>query len=200
MKYFKTPHTFTAQSAFSRKFRLVKRNHESSSKMSLQERNAVFEQYMGIIGWTVHRNSSLQYAMRIESEDLKQELAIVLLRAIESYDPSRGAKPSTYYFKQLRYGLLSLWRNSLRSNRKANLNTASFAYQDSDGEDFEIEIPYKDDDTKMFVDEFIESLSLRERDIISRKMSGYELTDIREFKFMKIIKRKAQRFALQGGF
>jgi DNA-directed RNA polymerase specialized sigma24 family protein len=41
--------------------------------------------------------------LRMDGEDLSQELAICLLKAIERYEEGRGAKPSTYYFKALLY-------------------------------------------------------------------------------------------------
>jgi DNA-directed RNA polymerase specialized sigma24 family protein len=138
--------------------------------------------------------------LRMESEDLVQELAICLLRAIERYDDTRGAKPSTYYFMALRYGVLRLWREQMRMIRLANLHAVSLTHTNEYGEESMLDVPFTVDyDDELMVNEFLKTLSEYERNILSRKMQGYEPNDKRHGRFMKIIRRKAMRFCAAGG-
>ena len=169
--------------------------------MTLEQRNQQFDEYTGIINSTVYNHQSLLKALRIEAEDLKQELAIVLLQAIEKFDPSRGAKASTYYFQQLRYGVLNLWRESSREKRLANINALPLVYQNNDGEEVLREPSYEEDfETALIVDEFMGALSEHEKTVLDRVLDGHEPEDKRHKRYMEIIQRKAKRFCLAGGF
>ena len=168
--------------------------------MTIEQRNSIFEEYRNLIHFTVRRHKSLREALRMDADDLAQELSISLLKAIEQYDPSRGAKPSTYYFKKLRYAVLNLWREQVREKRLANLYAASLTNPCGDGEVSETDIPDEVDyDTPLLVEEFMKTLSVRERSVLERKLDGYEPGDIRHRRFMGIIRRKAQRFCAAGG-
>ena len=169
--------------------------------MTTEKRNAIFEEYMNIIRFTVNQHQSMLKVLRMDGEDLSQELAICLLKAIEKYEPDRGAKPSTYYFKSLRYGVLNLWREQMRKIRLANLQAMSLTRYNEYGEETEFDVPFVVDyDDELMVEEFLKTLSERERTTITRKMEGYEPADMRHSRFMKIIRRKAMRFCAADGF
>ena len=168
--------------------------------MTITQRNTIFDEYMNIIRYTVNRHKSMLKALRMESEDLAQELAICLLKAIERYDDTRGAKPSTYYFKALRYGVLQLWREQRRMIRFANIQAMPLTHTNEYGEDSELDVTFTVDyDDDLMVKEFLQTLSERERNTLAQKMNGYEPDDKRHGRFMKIIKRKAMRFCVAGG-
>jgi RNA polymerase sigma factor (sigma-70 family) len=168
--------------------------------MTLEQRNQTFEEYRKIIYFIVNRHKSLLESMRMDAEDLRQELAISLMKAIENYDPARGAKPSTYYFKMLRYAVLNLWREQRRPKRFANICAEPLVYSDKDGEEITLEPPFEVDyDTDLLVQEFYNMLSVREWNVLERKINGGEPNDIRDIRFMKIIKQKARRFCAAGG-
>jgi len=193
------------------------------STMTKDQRNTIFEEYINIIRFTVNNHHSMLKVLRMDAEDLTQELAICLLKAIEKYDAERGAKQSTYYFMALRYGALKLWREQMRSNRIANLRAMSLTWDGGSGRyggmgcsgnagyvrsgksrdcggSFEIDVPYNVDyDDALMVNEFLKTLSEYERIMLSQKMQGYEPADVRHSRFMKIIKRKAMRFCAAGG-
>ena len=138
--------------------------------------------------------------LRMDGEDLAQELAIYLLKAIERYDADRGAKQSTYYFKSLRYGVLQLWREQTRKIRLVNLQAVSLTRSDEYGEESTLDVPFTVDyDDSLMVQEFLQTLSECERNTLARKMHGHEPDDKRQNRFMKIIKRKAMRFCAAGG-
>ena len=155
---------------------------------------------MRIIRFTVNRHQSMLKILRMEGEDLAQELAICLLKAIERYDDTRGAKQSTYYFKSLRYGVLKLWREQTRKIRIANIQAMSLTHTDEYGEESDLDVPFTVDyDDALMVEEFLQTLSVCERTTLARKMHGHEPDDRRHNRFMKIIKRKAMRFCAAGG-
>jgi DNA-directed RNA polymerase specialized sigma subunit len=168
--------------------------------MTIAQRNIIFEEYMNVIRVTVNRHRSMLQILKMDSEDLSQELAIYLLKAIESYDGARGAKPSTYYFKALRYGVLKLWGEQMRKIRRVNLLAASLTHTNEYGETTELDVPFTVDyDDALMVQEFLQTLSDCERYTLARKVQGYEPNDRRNNRFMKIIKRKAMRFCAAGG-
>ena len=155
---------------------------------------------MRIIRFTVNRHQSMLKILRIEGEDLAQELAICLLKAIERYDDTRGAKQSTYYFKSLRYGVLKLWEEQMRKIRIANIQAMSLTHTNEYGEESDLDVPFTVDyDDALMVEEFLQTLSVCERTTLARKMHGHEPDDQRHNRFMKIIKRKAMRFCAAGG-
>jgi len=168
--------------------------------MNIEQRNTIFAEYMKIIRITVYRHQSMLKTLRMDGEDLSQELAICLLKAIELYDDSRGAKPSTYYFKALRYGVLQLWREQMRKIRLANLQAVSLTHTDEYGEESMLDVPFiVNYDDELMVQEFLQTLSEYGRATLSRKMHGHEPSDRRHNRFMKIIKRKAMCFCVAGG-
>ena len=143
--------------------------------MTHTERNKTFEEYQKLINFTVYQHKSLMYAMRMEADDLKQELAIYLLRAIERYDHTQGAKPSTYFSKILRYGVLDLWKEHIRLKRLANLHAVPLTYVNEEGEEVSLEVPYEEDyDTDLLVRDFFRTLSKHERVTLERKLDGQD--------------------------
>jgi len=168
--------------------------------MTAEQHNVIFEEYMNIIHFTVNRHYSMIRVLRMDSEDLAQELAICLLKAIERYEADRGAKPSTYYFKALRYGVLNLWREQMRKIRLANLQAMSLTHTDEYGKESDLDVSFVVDyDDALMVEEFLQTLSACERTTITLRMQGHEPNDRRHGRFMKIIKRKAMRFCAAGG-
>jgi len=168
--------------------------------MTITQRNSVFEQYQNLIGYTVRQHMSLLKVLRMDMDDLRQELAICLLKAIEKYQPNRGAKESTFYFKMLRYGVLNLWRTQIRKVRLANLHTVPLTYSTDDGEEFTIELPFHVDyDAEIRVREFLKTLAPRERDALMRMVRGDDPEDKRHKRFMYNVKRKALQYNLSGG-
>ncbi|MCL2225089.1 MAG: hypothetical protein FWB96_09015 [Defluviitaleaceae bacterium] len=175
-------------------------NNRNSAILGNTERKPLATYNLKIIRFTVNRHHSMLQVLRMDGDDLAQELAICLLKAIERYDDSRGAKPSTYYFKALRYGVLQLWREQMRKIRVANLQAFSLTRSDEYGEESTLDVPFVvnyDDD--LMVQEFLQTLSEYERTTLARKMQGHEPSDRRQSRFMKIIKRKAMRFCAAGG-
>lgn len=77
------------------------------NQLSIQQRNALVEQYLWCIDRVIWQNTSLIQAARLDRDDVYQNLALRLIRAVERYDPhhSRGKSLKSYIFMSLRYEL-----------------------------------------------------------------------------------------------
>ena len=58
--------------------------------ITTQERNALVETHLGCIWWTINKNRRLISAAGLDDEDVFQQLAIRMIRAVENYDPDKG--------------------------------------------------------------------------------------------------------------
>ena len=164
--------------------------------LTLEQRNAALLEHMGLVHYTVRRNIGLLNRLRLEYEDMVQELTICLLQAIESYDPSRGMKSANYYLKMLQYGVLALNREQSRLCRVAALTARPLIFVNDDGEETEMDIPYYEDfDTELNVEAFLSSLSEREKNVIALRLEGKALADKRQQALLALIKKKAARYA-----
>ena len=63
--------------------------------ITTQERNALVETHLGCIWWTINKNRRLISAVGLDDEDVFQQLAIRMIRAVENYDPDKGKDLAT---------------------------------------------------------------------------------------------------------
>jgi DNA-directed RNA polymerase specialized sigma24 family protein len=64
-----------------------------------------------LIHAAIRRNRTLLYALRLETEDVYQELAMAMLKAIDSFDPSRSHSLGAHINAKLKYAILDLKKN-----------------------------------------------------------------------------------------
>lgn len=76
-------------------------------KITPQERNALVEAHLGCIWWTINKNRTLIRATGLDDEDVFQQLAIRMIRAVENFDPEKGKDLEQHIFAQLQYEVLS---------------------------------------------------------------------------------------------
>ena len=76
-------------------------------KITAQERNALVEAHLGCIWWTINKNRRLITAAGLEDDDVFQQLAIRMIRAIENFDPDKGKDLEQRIFAQLQYEVLN---------------------------------------------------------------------------------------------
>lgn len=76
------------------------------------ERNELLEKYMDLPGYIIRENWTLVLATGMEVEDVRQELLLRGLQAIETYDPSAGASLRTHLNIAMRYHLMKLARKA----------------------------------------------------------------------------------------
>lgn len=75
--------------------------------ITTQERNALVETHLGCIWWTINKNRRLISAVGLDDEDVFQQLAIRMIRAVENYDPDKGKDLEQHIFAQLQYEILN---------------------------------------------------------------------------------------------
>lgn len=75
--------------------------------ITTQERNALVETHLGCIWWTINKNRRLISAVGLDDEDVSQQLAIRMIRAVENYDPDKGKDLEQHIFAQLQYEILN---------------------------------------------------------------------------------------------
>lgn len=73
---------------------------------SFDERNRIVEKHLPLIRKTILRNSTLMKAAHLDYDDVYQQLAIRLIRCVDTYDPAKGELKKRIY-AQLKYELLN---------------------------------------------------------------------------------------------
>lgn len=73
---------------------------------SLAQRNALVEANLWCIDSVIRKNRSLMRAARLEYDDVYQQLAVRLIKAVAGFDPEKG-RLEQHIFAQLKYELLS---------------------------------------------------------------------------------------------
>lgn len=77
---------------------------------AISERNKLLEKYMNLPGYVIRQNWTLVVATGMEVEDVRQELLLRGLQAIETYDTSAGASLRTHLIIAMKYRLMKLAR------------------------------------------------------------------------------------------
>lgn len=75
--------------------------------ITTQERNTLVETHLGCIWWTINKNRRLISAAGLDDEDVFQQLAIRMIRAVENYGPDKGKDLEQHIFAQLQYEVLN---------------------------------------------------------------------------------------------
>lgn len=78
--------------------------------MDFIERNEIFMDNEGMIRRVMRRNWALICAMRLDWDDVYQELAMAALNAIETFDPMRSECIQDHIWMKLQYAILTIKR------------------------------------------------------------------------------------------
>lgn len=78
--------------------------------MDFIERNEIFMDNEGMIRRVMRRNWALICAMRLDWDDVYQELAMAALSAIETFDPTRSECIQANIWMKLQYAVLTIKR------------------------------------------------------------------------------------------
>ena len=76
--------------------------------MTRDERNALCEEKYHLIDVTVKKHSRLIRATRMDEDDVRQDLSVRLIEALDKYDSARCSNIDAYLILQLRYCLLHM--------------------------------------------------------------------------------------------
>lgn len=94
---------------------------------SIAQRNAIVEDHLWCIDSIIQKNRPLMRAARLEYDDVYQQLAIRLIKAVAGYDPDKG-NLQQHIFAQLKYELL----NCKAAFRLCGMTGAPRGFQESD--------------------------------------------------------------------
>jgi len=144
----------------------------------MQNINLLFEEHKHLISKTIWRNRPLLTALRLEDEDVAQQLAIKMLSAIQKFNPDRSASMATHIRYSLQYEILNIKRrhkpHGIAGVPKGDrLNFLCLDYTTPDG--YAVEIPTDDDVSGVEVSEMLECLSDAEAEVVDLKMQGYRI-------------------------
>lgn len=78
--------------------------------MDITDRKALFSNCTDMIKRAMKRNRLLIYALRLDHEDVYQELSMAALDAIDSFDPSRSSDLDAHVWMNLKFKILSFKR------------------------------------------------------------------------------------------
>ncbi len=76
---------------------------------TVAQRNRIVEEHLWCIDSVINENAALIRAAHLDRDDVYQQLAVRLIRAVEGFDPDKG-KLDQHIFAQLRYELLNCKR------------------------------------------------------------------------------------------
>lgn len=98
-----------------------------NNNYTIAQRNALVEKYLWCIDTVIRKNRPLMRAARLEYDDVYQQLALRLIRAVAGFDPQKGTLQQ-HIFAQLKYELL----NCKSAYRLCGLTGAPKEYRKSD--------------------------------------------------------------------
>ena len=80
---------------------------------SIAQRNAIVEEHLACIDKVMRRNRKLIRDARLDPDDVYQELALRLVKAVSGFDPEKGDL-ETHIMAQLQYAVLNCMSPSRR--------------------------------------------------------------------------------------
>jgi hypothetical protein len=149
----------------------------------------LYEEHKKLITKTIWRNRALLKALRLEDEDVSQQLAIVMLSAIRKFNPDRSSSLAAHIRYTLQYEILNIKRRH-KPHGVTGIPKGvklSFRYLGSPMPDGEVyELPHFDDTSILEVSELLQNLPTIEAEAVSMRIRGFQL------------KRKAHTAAIAG--
>jgi len=146
--------------------------------MTSETRNQLFLQYQNLIGKTIRRNRRLIAALWLETEDVAQDLSIVMLLAIEKFDPLRSDSLPAFLVSKLQFAILDIRRRhkpyGMGGTKPDTRPEYTYLNKVSDS-GMVCEIPSYDDTGTFEVSEFLSNLTEFERNTLNQKVGGYSL-------------------------
>ena len=80
---------------------------KEEAPLPIEERNKLVTSYLWCIDSVIRQNYNLVQAAHLDKDDVYQDLALRLIRAVERYRPGSSRSLKGYIFAQLKYELLN---------------------------------------------------------------------------------------------
>ena len=145
-------------------------------------RNEIMINHEYIVKMAINRNIALIKALRLEPEDLYQDLMITMLKAIEEYNPTRSDSIGAYIYAKLQYAILDMKRKHKpcgitgTGNKRVSFVSIEYYYDNGGAYD----IPVEDDTGIVDLFDILDALSVSERETVDMRMDGYTLRKKRQ--------------------
>jgi len=78
------------------------------SKLDITIRNNYLVKYNNLIWWTIHQNRQLINALRLEEDDVYQDLVIAAIKALDNFNPAKSNSLFTHVAAKLQYEILHI--------------------------------------------------------------------------------------------
>jgi hypothetical protein len=143
-----------------------------------QNLESLFEKHKNLINSTIRRNRPLLTALRLEDEDVAQQLAVKMLAAIRKFDPDRSESLAAHIRHSLRYEILNIKRrfNPHGITGIPKGYRPDFLYlDDALPGSCAYELPFCDDMSGLEVSELLESFTETEAEAVDLKIQGHPI-------------------------
>jgi DNA-directed RNA polymerase specialized sigma24 family protein len=140
-------------------------------------RNRIMAEHEYLIKSAIRRNIALIKALRLETDDVYQDLMISMLKAIEAYDSTRSDFISAHIFAKLQYAILDMKRRHKpgcitgTGNTRISLVSVECFYDDGSS----LDIPVEDDISPVEWSDILSILQPFERETLEMKINGQPL-------------------------
>jgi len=145
--------------------------------MDIITRNEIMVNHEYMIKAVIRRNRTLLKALRIEDDDAYQELYIVMLDALEKYDPMRSDSLAAYIWAKLQFAVLDMKRRykpcgiTKTGGKRLTIVSVDCTYDNG----YAIDIPYEDDRSEIDLSDILSALDSSEREALDMRMNGQYL-------------------------
>lgn len=164
--------------------------------MDVIARNEFMVSHSYLIKRSIYRNMTLLKALGLETNDVYQELAIAMLKAIDGFDPRRSDSLAAHVTVKLQYAILKLKEVhkpcGLTGQKGKRVSFASIEGYYSDGRP--LEIYFEDDFGEVEISEVFAILTADERETLCQRMEGIYHRKKYEQNTLISAQRKAKEF------
>lgn len=142
--------------------------------MDVNVRNGYMVDHDHLIHAAIRRNRTLLKALRLETEDVYQDLAMAMLKAIDGFDPSRSSSLDAHINAKLHYAILDIKRKHKPGGvigREGKYVTITSVECFHDG-DRALELPVYDAFDDVDISDALAALTAPERETLRNSMDG----------------------------
>jgi hypothetical protein len=136
----------------------------------------LFEEHRPLITSVIRKNRTLLFALRLEYEDVSQQLSIAMLSAIRKFDPDKSPSLAAHIRCSLQFEILNIKRihKPFGITGVPKGHRLDFMCLDNIGPDGSVyELATNDDVTAIEFSEFFDSLSEHEAYVVDLAIQGY---------------------------
>ncbi|MCL2227924.1 MAG: hypothetical protein FWB97_09950 [Oscillospiraceae bacterium] len=169
--------------------------------MDINTRNEYMVNHDYMIKSAMRRNKLLIKALRLDPDDVYQELAIAMLKAVDCFDPSRSASLDACVNAKLKYAILDLKRKhkpgGLTGIKAQQVSVISFESYYEDGNPLQIPVYDSKGDTEL--SDAFATLTAPEQETMRQRMDGHSPSTRAQRDLLASASGKIRSFYNKGG-